>query len=176
MKKLIAIILPLFVFIFACKNVEQFRKPIESLSADWEKATTSFTDAGTLLASVQGSIAGLKDSLVVDPKMKLDANKLKLVDSLKSSFMGNFAGLTEMANKLTSMSANWQDGTTKLAALKEGLTSGKLDATTLTQIESLKSMLSETNSTTQAVTEAANASKTSAMSIYEAFKAAIAKK
>ena len=82
MKKLIAIILPLFVFIFACKNVEQFRKPIESLSADWEKATTSFTDAGTLLASVQGSIAGLKDSLVVDPKMKLDANKLKLVDSL----------------------------------------------------------------------------------------------
>lgn len=176
MKKLIAIILPLFVFIFACKNVEQFRKPIESLSADWEKASTSFTDAGTLVGSVQSSIAGLKDSLTIDPKLKLDATKLKLIDSLKTSFAGNMDGLTSLAGKFASLAANWQDGTAKLAALKDGLTTGKLDASALTQIEGLKSMLTETSSATTMITESANTSKTQAMAIYDAFKAAIAKK
>ncbi|MBK8736509.1 MAG: hypothetical protein IPL98_11665 [Saprospiraceae bacterium] len=91
MKKLIAIILPLlssFLLVKMLSNSENLLNLFQLIG----KATTSFTDAGTLLASVQGSIAGLKDSLVVDPKMKLDANKLKLVDSLKSSFMGNFDG------------------------------------------------------------------------------------
>ena len=166
MKKLIAIILPLFVFIFACKNVEQFRKPIESLSADWEKASTSFTDAGTLVGSVQSSIAGLKDSLTIDPKLKLDATKLKLIASLKTSFAGNMDGLTSLVGKFASLAANWQDG----------LTTGKLDASALTQIEGLKSMLTETSSATTMITESANTSKTQAMAIYDAFKAAIAKK
>ncbi|MFZ1255540.1 MAG: hypothetical protein WAR77_04265, partial [Saprospiraceae bacterium] len=63
MKKFIAILVPV-LFVIACKNVEQFRAPIEALSADWEKATTSVTEAGSMLGAAQASLAALKDSLV----------------------------------------------------------------------------------------------------------------
>lgn len=172
MKKFIAIILPLLAIV-ACKNVEQYRKPIETLSADWEKATTDFTTAGTLVGALQSSLAGLKDSLTVDPKMKMDAMKTKLVDSLKTSFMSNMDGVTALANKVTSIASNWQTGTATLNTLKEGLTSGKLDATALTNIESLKTLLSETTTATKGITESATAAQASSMSIYDAFKAAM---
>jgi hypothetical protein len=56
MKKLFAILTPV-LFLMACNNVDQFRAPIEALTADWEKATTEVTELGGMIGAAQTSLA-----------------------------------------------------------------------------------------------------------------------
>ena len=122
MKKLIALLIPV-LFVAACKNVEQFRAPIEALSADWEKATTSVTEIGGMIGAAQSSLNSLKDSLVVDPAKaaKMKPEMTAALDSMRSAFNGHVEGITGLASEVTGFATSWEEMSKKLATLKEGL-------------------------------------------------------
>lgn len=168
MKKLIAILIPV-LFIFACNNTEQFRAPIEALSADWEKATTDVTEAGSMIGAAQTSLASLKDSFNVDPmkaaKMKPAMNAT--LDSLKMAFNTQLEGINGLASEVTSYAANWQEMSTKLAALKDGLATSKLEGDVMAQVNELKSAAADATAKAEAWKSKLDVYKTSAMAAYE---------
>ena len=118
MKKVIAILVP-FLLVFACKNVEQFRAPIEALSADWEKATTSVTEVGGMIGAAQTSLSALKDSFMVDPMKaaKMKPEMAASMDSMKMDFTGQLDGIMGLASEVTSFASSWQEMSAKLATL-----------------------------------------------------------
>ena len=126
MKKLILLIAPV-LFIVACKNVEQFRAPIEALTADWAKAGASVTEVGSLLNTTQVMMASMSDSLVVAPTAKLKPGVMASLDSIKTIYTNQLAGLGTLGNDLKAFSSSWQEMSTKVDALSAGLKSGKLD-------------------------------------------------
>lgn len=139
MKTLIVILVPV-LFIFSCKNVDQFRAPIEALSADWEKATTAVTEVGSMIGAAQTSLGALKDSFMLDPMKtaKMKPDMMASLDSMKMAFTGHLDGITGLASEVTSFASSWQEMSGKLAALKDGLTSGKLEGDVLAQVNELK--------------------------------------
>lgn len=171
MKKLIAILAPV-VFIIACKNVEQFRAPIEALSADWEKATTAVTEVGGMIGAAQTSLASLKDSLMVDPKMaaKMKPEMTATLDSLKNAFTGQVDGISGLASEVTSFATSWEEMSKKLAGLKDGLAAGKLEGDIMAQIDELKTASVDATSKVEGWGAKLNDAKAAAMAAYDMYK------
>lgn len=171
MKKLIAIITPV-LFLVSCKNVEQFRAPIEALSADWEKATTAVTEVGTMLGAAQTSLTSLKDSLMVDPKIaaKMKPEVTASLDSMKTAFMAQTEMIGGMASEVTSFAGSWQEMSTKLASLKEGLASGKLEGDVMAQVNELKTAVMDASTKADGWKSKLDATKAAAMAAYEMYK------
>lgn len=170
MKKVIAILVPV-LFIISCKNVEQFRAPIEALSADWEKATTSVTELGGMIGATQTSLAALKDSFMVDP-MKASKMKPEMTDtlnSLKLAYTTQVEGLMGMASEVTSFASSWQQMSVKLAALKDGLATGKLDGDVMAQVNELKNAAMDATSKAEAWKTKLNAAKETAIAAYDMY-------
>ncbi|MBK9222245.1 MAG: hypothetical protein IPO16_08995 [Saprospiraceae bacterium] len=171
MKKFIAILVPV-LFVIACKNVEQFRAPIEALSADWEKATTSVTEAGSMLGAAQASLAALKDSLVVDPKMaaKMKPEVIASMDSMKIAFNSQIEGITGLASEVTSFATSWQEMSGKLASLKDGLAAGKLEGDVMAQVNELKSAVMDASTKADGWKNKLESAKVAAMAAYDMYK------
>lgn len=170
MKKLIAILVPV-LFVVACKNVEQFRAPIEALSADWEKATTAVTEVGSMIGATQTSLAAIKDSFMVDP-MKAAKLKPEVTDSLNSlklAYTTQVDGLMGLASEVTSFAGSWQQMSTKLTALKTGLASGKLDGDVMAQVNELKNAAMDAATKAEAWKTKLNAAKATAMAAYDIY-------
>lgn len=170
MKKIIAILTPV-LFFAACKNVEQFRAPIEALSADWEKATTSVTEAGSMLGAAQSNLMALKDSLMVDPAMaaKMKPEVTASMDSLKTAFMAQMDGISGMASEVTSFATSWQEMSGKLATLKDGLASGKLEGDVMAQVNELKTAVMDATTKSDGWKTKLEEAKVAAMSAYDMY-------
>lgn len=171
MKKLLAILAPV-VFVFSCKNVEQFRAPIEALSADWEKATTAVTEVGSMIGAAQTSLNSLKDSLMVDPKVaaKMKPEVSASLDSLKNGFTASVDGISGLASEVTSFATSWEEMSKKLASLKDGLTAGKLEGDVLAQIDELKNASMDATSKIEGWSSKLNDAKATAMAAYDMYK------
>lgn len=171
MKKLLAILAPV-LFVFACKSVEQFRAPIEALSADWEKATTAVTEVGSMIGAAQTSLASLKDSLMVDPKMaaKMKPEMTASLDSLKNAFTTSIDGIGGLASEVTSFATSWEEMSKKLAGLKDGLAAGKLEGDVLAQVDELKNASMDATTKVEGWTSKLNDAKAAAMAAYDMFK------
>jgi hypothetical protein len=171
MKKLIALFVPV-LFVFACNNVEQFRAPIEALSADWEKATTSVTEVGGMIGAAQSSLAALKDSFMIDPMKaaKMKPEMTASLDSMKMAFNAQLDGITGLASEVTSFAGSWQEMSTKLAALKDGLAAGKLEGDVLSQVNELKNAAMDATTKADAWKSKLADAKTAAMAAYDMCK------
>ncbi len=171
MKKLFAILTPV-LFLTACNNVEQFRAPIEALTAEWEKATTEVTELGGMIGAAQTSLASLKDSMMVDPakasKMKPEAKAS--MDSLTTAFTAQLDGINGMASEVATFATSWQEMSTKLTALKDGLTSGKLEGDVMAQITELTNAASDATTKVGEWKSKLDDAKTAAMAAYDMCK------
>lgn len=168
MKNLLVIFSSLLV-IAACSNVDQFRAPIEALTSDWEKATTSVTEVGSMIGAAQSSLMSLKDSLVVDPSKKMSAEATASMDSLKNAFTSQVDGLSGLASEVTTFATSWEEMSGKLAALKDGLAAGKLEGDVMAQLDELKNAAMDAGTKVEAWTTKLNESKAAAMAAYEMF-------
>ncbi|MDQ3140810.1 MAG: hypothetical protein M3Q56_01030 [Bacteroidota bacterium] len=175
MKKLFFLIIPV-LFVFACKNTEQFRAPIDALSADWEKTTTMVTEVGSMLTSAQSMVAGMKDSFMIDPKMKLTPAKTASLDSMKMAFNAQLDGLTGLANDFAAFTTAWAEKSAKVNALKEGLASGKLEGDVMAQVEALKKDVAEANTNAEAWRSKTLAAQQTAINAYGMYKENLMKK
>ena len=170
MKKVIAILVPV-LFILSCKNVEQYRAPIEALSADWEKATTAVTEVGGMIGATQTSLATMKDSFMLDPvkAAKLSPQLTDSLNSLKLAFTTQVDGLMSLASDVTTFAGSWQVMSGKLAALKDGLASGKLDGDVMSQVNELKNAAMNAVSKAETWKAKLTAAKTTAMAAHDMY-------
>ncbi|HRI00682.1 MAG TPA: hypothetical protein PK006_06485 [Saprospiraceae bacterium] len=169
MKKL-AILFSLVAIVFACKNVDQFRAPIEALTADWEKASTALSGLGTTIGATQTSLASLKDSFAIDPKAKIAPAMMTKLDSIKNVFTTSTSGMESIASAFTTSMTNWTSLSEKVKGLKEGLASGKLNGDVMAQINELKNAVTNSSSEVESYTAKLNTVKTDAMAAYDMFK------
>jgi uncharacterized phage infection (PIP) family protein YhgE len=171
MKKLFAILTPV-LFLMACNNVDQFRAPIEALTADWEKATTEVTELGGMIGAAQTSLASLKDSMAIDPakaaKMKPEAKAT--MDSLTTAFSAQLDGINGLASEVTTFATSWQEMSTKLTTLKDGLAAGKLEGDVMAQINELKTAATDAATKVGDWKTKLNDAKTAAMAAYDMCK------
>lgn len=171
MKKLLVFLLPV-LFIFACKNVEQYRAPIEALSTDWDRASAGFMELGSLLSGATTMLTGLSDSLNVDPIIaaKLKPETTNMLDSMKTAFMAQLTGLNTITPDVTQFSNSWNEMGTKLVTLKDGLNSGKLEGDVMAQVNELKTAVQNATSKTEDWKFKINAAKNSALTAYDLYK------
>jgi hypothetical protein len=170
MKKAIAILVPV-LFMLSCKNVEQYRAPIEALSADWEKSTTAVTEVGSMIGAVQSSLASLKDSFMIDPmkEAKMKPEMLDSLNSLKLAYATQVDGLMGLSSEVTSFASNWQTMSGKLAALKEGLATGKLEGDVISQVNELKNAAIDASAKAETWKLKLTAAKDTAMAAFDMF-------
>lgn len=165
------VILSTFVlFVFACKNVDQFRAPIETLAADWAKTGTMVSDAGAEVNSVISSLTSLQDSLTVPATSKLNAATTTMLDSLKNAYMSQVQGLGGVANEITAFTQNWTTLTADVDALSMGLKDGKLEGDVLAKVKSLTENITSAATTVDGWKSTAAAAKEAAMSLYNMYK------
>ncbi len=177
MKKLAS--LALLVAVFACKNVEQFKAPIETLSTDWASTTQAVTDFSNMLNTEKANLDTWMANmpLAADVAAKLDdAGKAKLAE-FEATAKTQSEGLNTMANDVSAFVSNWvsQEGVVK--GLVEGLAAQKLPADAATQISTLTDLVTNAKTSVGTWTEKLNAAKTAIGTLssgYDAWKATLA--
>ncbi len=161
------------LFIIACKNVEQYRAPIEALSTDWERASANINELSSMLSGATTMLATLKDSMVVDPKAKLKPETKSTLDSMMEAFMAQFNGLSSITPDVAAFANSWGEMGGKLNKLKEGLAAKKLEGDVMAQINELKAAVQDANTKTDEWKSRVEGAKTTALSAYDQFKQAL---
>ncbi|HRG32509.1 MAG: hypothetical protein JNK69_15595 [Saprospiraceae bacterium] len=169
MKKL-SILFVSFLVVVACKNVDQFRAPIEALTAEWSKAGTAVTDAGTQVSAVASSLTALQDSMMIDPALKLKPATVTVLDSIKNTFMAQVQGLGNLSTEIAGFSEKWATMTAEVDALSTGLKEGKLEGDVMAKINELKTSAASAASMVDGWNSSTMSAKEAAMKAYDAFK------
>lgn len=177
MKKLASLVL--LVALFACKNVEQFKAPIETLSTDWASTTQAVTDFSNMLNTEKANLDTWTANmpLAADVVAKLDdAGKTKLAE-FETTAKTQSEGLNTMVNDVTAFVSNWVSQEGVLKGLVDGLAAKKLPADAATQIASLTDLVTNAKSSVGSWTEKLTAAKTAISTLstdFDAWKAALA--
>lgn len=177
MKKLASLVL--LVAVFACKNVEQFKAPIETLSADWASTTQSITDFSNMLNTEKANLDTWMANmpLAADVVAKLDnAGKAKLAE-FEATAKTQSEGLNGMVNEVTSFVSNWASQEGVLKGLVDGLASQKLPADAATQITTLTDLITNGKTSVTSWGEKLTAAKTAISTLssgFDAWKATLA--
>ncbi|MBK9270883.1 MAG: hypothetical protein IPM48_04745 [Saprospiraceae bacterium] len=165
------VILSTFVlFVFACKNADQFRAPIETLVADWAKTATM---VGEVSAEVNNTISGLTsmtDSMVVAPGTKLAADATTMLDSLKNSYTAQVQGLGALTTEINAFNEKWTAMTADVDSLSAGLKAGNLTGDVMAKINSLNEAITGANTAAETWKSTAAATKEAAMGLYNMYK------
>ncbi len=165
------VILSTFVlFVFACKNVDQFRAPIETLAADWAKTGTMVTDAATEVNTLISDLTSLQDSMTVPAGSKMAADATAMLDSLKNGYMAQVQGLGTIAGEITGFTEKWTAMTADVDALSAGLKDGKLEGDVMTKVTELNDAVKAATTSVDGWKTAAAAAKEAAMSMYNMYK------
>ena len=146
MKNVLLLFIPL-LFWGSCKNIEQFRAPIEALSADWDKASGTLTQVKSLLELQHTNISTLYDTMNFDEKLFGESAIHSLNEAKKAIITqrDGMAGLLQTANNYIS---EWGNMGSKLTSLKEGLAAGSIEGDVPAQIEELKKAVVDCNGKT----------------------------
>ncbi|MBK8152907.1 MAG: hypothetical protein IPK61_07510 [Saprospiraceae bacterium] len=171
--KNLAIVLFVSLLIVSCKNNEQFRAPIDALAADWEKSTGNVAEIGNLISGLQSNLTSMKDSFVVDPKLKLTPTATATIDSLKNTYMASLNNVEGLTKGYSEFSTKWTDLTGKMNSLKEGLAANKLEGDVMAQINELKNSVAEATTMTEGYKSKLEMIRANSMSVYQSFKAAL---
>lgn len=145
MRKLI--LLSLLTLTFACNNVAKFEEPINTLSSEWDAATTQVTEVVNKISQTQdmakSALAAMNPDETVMAKLN-DEQKGK-IEELKQGLQGQIANLGQLAQTAFEFVNNWQKEGEKLTALKDGLAGKKLPKDVQTTIDSLKTLVGSAN-------------------------------
>ena len=135
----------LFVSLVACKNVEQYKAGIEELGSKWDATTAAFTDFSGMVESENKAFASMNDSLMVDSMAfaKLAPAAQTKINEAKATFTNAGAGYASLLTDISGFTAEWTAKGAEVAALKDGLASGKLEGDVAAKIAELTNYVTE---------------------------------
>ncbi|MBK7231248.1 MAG: hypothetical protein IPH93_02965 [Saprospiraceae bacterium] len=163
-------ILSTFVlFVFACKNADQFRAPIETLTADWAKTATMVGEATTEVNNTISGLTSMTDSMNVAPGTKLAANVTTMLDSLKNSYTAQVQGLGALTTEINAFTEKWTAMSADVDSLNAGLKNGNLEGDVMAKINTLNEAITGANTATATWKSTAAATKEAAMGLYNMY-------
>lgn len=146
MKKLFLFALP-FVLLVACKGVEQYRAPIEEVSANWDTTTKAITDfSATVTADMTSytqAVANMKMDEAAAKKMKPEqVAAITAAQTEVTNALGAYAPLQQTINDFV---ATWTEKSKEVTALKDGLATGKVEGDVNAKVADLNAMIATAN-------------------------------
>ncbi|MCC6817173.1 MAG: hypothetical protein IT267_12230 [Saprospiraceae bacterium] len=124
--------------ILSCKNVEQFRAPIELLTAEWAKAQEAVMNTHGQLDASATFMQTFVDSFKIDSTMKWSKNAMMTMDSMRIAFEAQHNGINRLKTEVDEFKTKWVELTKDVDALSMGLKDGKLEGDVLTKVNDLK--------------------------------------
>lgn len=176
MKKLLLFALPLFLF--ACKSgIQTHKAAIEELSTNWDNTTNTLTELSNSVTKEMTSYTEsastymLDETTVASLKGDVSTKWQEAVKSYKTSTSDAYAPLqSEMSNFINM----WMEHSSKVTALKDGLTTGKYEGDPTVQIAELSELVTQANEKIAAWTAKKGELSTAANSAVESLKTAYA--
>jgi hypothetical protein len=92
------------------------------------------------------------------------------MDSLTTAFSAQLDGINGLASEVTTFATSWQEMSTKLTTLKDGLAAGKLEGDVMAQINELKTAATDAATKVGDWKTKLNDAKTAAMAAYDMCK------
>jgi hypothetical protein len=141
MKKLFFFLLPLLVL--SCKGVEQYRGSIEELAGNWDNTTKAISDFSGMVSTDMTNYSKALASMQMD-----DAAMKKIKPEQVTAFQAAQKGVTDalaayqpLQQKIGEFVKTWTEKTAEINALKEGLTSGKIEGDVTAKMAELTAMV-----------------------------------
>ncbi len=148
MKQLFALALPLLL-LSACNSVEKHRASIETLSTQWDEATSSVTEFAGMLqteqANFQQSVTGMQVSEDVLAKVK-DAAKKDAITQGYAALQSAGTSMGSISAEVANFVTGWTEKAAEVNALKEGLANGKLEGDVPAKVAELTAMVTDATS------------------------------
>lgn len=138
MKNLLIILAAGALTVMACKSVEQYRAPIEALTAEWSKTGEMVMNTTSQLENANTFLGGMVDSFKIDSTKKWSNNALADMNEARTAFMAQVQGLSGLVTEVNDFKSKWQSMTADVDALSTGLKNGKLEGDVMAKINDLK--------------------------------------
>ncbi|MEP7196784.1 MAG: hypothetical protein ABI851_09695 [Saprospiraceae bacterium] len=172
MKNLLLLILPCCMML-SCKNVDQYRAPIESLTSEWAKAGEAVMATGSSIGTASTFLNSMVDSFKIDSTKKWSKNAMMSMDSMKQAFMAQVQGISGLISEVSDFRAKWMTMSADVEALNSGLKNGKLEGDVMAKINDLKSNCAMAMTQSEAWNKNVMGAQTTAVTAYDKFKTAM---
>lgn len=126
------------LIIVSCKNVDQYRAPIESLTAEWSKATETVMNTYGSIGTSATMMNTFVDSFKIDSTKKWSKNAMMMMDSMRTAFVAQHNGITRLTSEVEEFKNKWTSMTADMDALSKGLKEGKLEGDVMVKVNDLK--------------------------------------
>lgn len=140
--KQVLTILSVLVVLAACSNASKYADQINELAANWDSTTSAITDfAGTVSNTQAGWMSDVNSMQVSEEAMAGWSEEMKAkYNELMATSNTTTTNLSNLSSEVDSFISQWTEKSETLKALKEGLTSGKLEGNVEEQISELTSL------------------------------------
>ncbi len=173
MKNYLLLLSALSVFAMSCNNVEQYRAPIEALTAEWTKAAETVNTSTTNLTTAANFLSTYVDSFKIDSTKKWSKVALMKMDTAKTAFVAQLQGVNGLVNEANEFKAKWTSMSADVDALTAGLKSGKLEGDVMVKINDLKANCAMALTQTEGWSKNVMGAQTTAMNAWDMFKSAM---
>lgn len=159
-KSLFAIVL---LTILSCQNnIDQYRVGIEELSSKWDLTATSVNNLSEMLTTESNAFTSMMSNMNVEDETlsKLSTEEQAKIKAAKQSYTAAGSGFGEMKTTLEAFTTEWTTKAAEVTALKEGLTSGKLEGDVAAKLADLTTFITDTDTKVSEWTQKLEATKT----------------
>ncbi|NOT38750.1 MAG: hypothetical protein HOP11_15355 [Saprospiraceae bacterium] len=171
MKKLTIGLLAIFI-IFSCKNVDQYRAPIDSLTAEWTKAGENVMNTYGSIGTSKIMMNTFVDSFKIDSTKKWSKEALIMMDSMKTAFVAQYNGINKLSTEVEEFKNKWTTMTADVDALSKGLKEGKLEGDVMVKINDLKANCQMAVTQSEAWNKNVTGAQTTVVQAWDLFKKA----
>ena len=172
MKNLLLLLCPCLL-VLACKNVDQYRAPIDSLSTEWTKAGEVIMATGSSLETATTFLNAMVDSFKIDSTKKFSKPAMMKMDSMKTAFMAQIQGISGLSTEVNDFKAKWATMTADVNALTTGLKDGKLEGDVMAKVNDLKSNCATALTQAEGWNKNIKGAEKTAVNAYDAFNSAM---
>lgn len=132
-------------FVSCQNNIEQYRTGIEELGSKWDSISTSVNSFAEKLNMENNNFTAMVSSMNTEDAMfaKLSEEEQAKITTAKASITNAGAGFGEMVKTVETFTTEWTTKAAEVTALKDGLTSGKLEGDVAAKLTELNTYLAD---------------------------------
>lgn len=160
------------LIIASCNSVEQYRAPIESLTAEWSKAGEGVKLAAGNISTSANFLNNMVDSFMIDSTKKWNKLGLDTMNMMKTAFMAQVQGINNLSTDINDFTNKWATLTADVDALSMGLKNGKLEGDVMAKINDLKANCAMAATQTEQWNKNMMGAQATAVNAWELFKKA----
>lgn len=136
----------LAVLAVACNPGAEHRQAIEKLAADWEDTSIRLQELAGKAGGEQSRAEAYLQAMTVPDDRELAAEQDSRATDLREQVSSQVSTLQQMQQQIAAFQRDWQDRSSHVNALTEGLAANLLNGDVAARIDSLQQNLTDTRS------------------------------